>query len=69
MRPKSLLEEELMTGTARILTSWSMRQQYPFLFMQSVGYFIEPTIVETTNPKNKLMEEVRLRLKLPSCSH
>ena len=23
----------------------------------SVGYFIEPTIVETTNPKFKLMEE------------
>ena len=24
----------------------------------SVGYFIEPTIVETTNPRSKLMEEV-----------
>ena len=24
----------------------------------SVGYFIDPTIIETTNPKSKLMEEV-----------
>jgi len=30
----------------------------------SVGYFIEPTLVSTTNPKNKLMEEVRVDTRL-----
>ncbi len=32
-----------------------------FVFMYclfSVGYFVDPTIVEVTDPKNKLMQEV-----------
>ena len=33
-----------------------------FFSLFSRGYFIEPTILQTTNPKNKLMEEVTSRL-------
>ena len=35
----------------------------------SVGYFVEPTIVQVTDPKNKLMEEVRDQLMVALCIH
>ena len=38
--------------------------KYLLLFSSSVGYFIEPTIYETSNPKDKLMEEVRTSMYL-----
>ena len=30
------------------------------IFTCSVGYFVQPTIYQTTNPKNKLMQEVSI---------
>ena len=36
------------------------------IFSCSVGYFVEPTILKTTDPENKLMQEVT-HLELTSC--
>ena len=33
-------------------------------FCFSVGYYIEPTIVEVKNPHDKLMEEVKNEIKM-----
>ena len=41
----------------------------PSIFVSSVGYFVEPTILKTTDPKNKLMQEVTCYSYIASYSY
>ena len=40
------------------MTSWMIDVFANFVFGFSVGYFIEPTLVETKDPNSKLLNEV-----------
>lgn len=50
-----------MIGIYKYNNSENNFRNYKLCFSTySKGYFIDPTIVESTDPKNKLMEEVRM---------
>ena len=43
-----------------------MANPYTFYCLCSVGYYVEPTIFETKDPKNKMMQEVCYQ---SNCAH
>ena len=51
-----------MTGSNYTNTYSSVKNFVHYGLFSSVGYFVEPTILKTTDPKNKLMQEVTKRL-------
>ena len=70
--PSSLPSHTIFSSS--FVSILSLSTYFSLNVYRSVGYFIEPTILKTTNPKNKLMEEVHtiwchMLVTCRSCDH